>query len=108
MAGIAIIALLGTPTAAVAVDSAAAQHIKHIIDCLGWLLTDLPTHELNCTPSRPFEWPEEHDAGPPQVIRLLSPSAWSDGPSSSESSEESSESSESQECVEPYYSCTPV
>lgn len=126
MAGIAIIALLGMPTAAVAVDSNAVQHFKHYIDCLGWLLTDLPTHEANCTPGRPFEFPDPQGGdGLPTTIRLISPSAFSDeaptssgssAPPSSSESEPPSESSEepscqTQECPPPCndpYSCQPV
>lgn len=112
MASIAIIALLAMPGAAVAVDSKVTQQLKHYADCIGWLLTDLAMHEQNCTPSRPFEFPDAN-ALDPRTIRLVTTSAWSDSapPSSGEESNVPSSTEESTEepCnpeLDPY--CSPA
>ena len=78
-AGLAVLSLAALPTAAYAFDDKIESDIKHVIECLTWMVNDPPRYIANCAPSRPREVME------PSVTNKPRPS--SSEPSSSSSEE---------------------
>ena len=79
-AGLAVLSLAALPTAVYAFDDKIESDIKHVIECLTWMVNDPPRYIANCTPSRPREVMESSVTNKPR-------------PSSSVSSSEPSSSS---------------
>jgi hypothetical protein len=95
LAGLAIIALTGTPAVAMAVDQNVAAHVQHFVECWGYMWNDEASHIKYCSPPNQLPYFEPANSEPARRFLSVSPSAWSDSaPSSSDSSLSSSESSE--------------
>ncbi|MBL8597974.1 MAG: hypothetical protein JNL14_09585 [Devosia sp.] len=54
-AGLAVLSLAALPTAVYAFDARIEKDVKHVIECLTWMVNDPPRYVENCTPSRPRE-----------------------------------------------------
>jgi len=50
LVALALVPLLGAPTAAVAVDTKTADYIAHTLECAAWLLSDPAKHAAMCLP----------------------------------------------------------
>jgi len=50
LAALALVPLLGAPTAALAVDTKTADYVAHALECAAWLLSDPAKHAAMCLP----------------------------------------------------------
>ena len=82
-AGLAVLSLAALPTAVYAFDDKIESDIKHVIECLTWMVNDPPRYIANCTPSRPREVMETSVTNKPRPSSSVSSSE----PSSSSSEE---------------------